>query len=85
MSKPRAEFPCPVDGWETEWEAECPTYRSSRYGWMRCAPTCGNASRYTCTNPDCDWEYLQGVNWDNPNWGEYRHLQGARPDWMGEA
>lgn len=76
------EFPCPVDGYETKWEPECPTYRGSRGYWMRCTPVCGNASRYTCTNPTCDWEYLHDVNWDNPNYARYRDTNGVKPEWL---
>lgn len=79
------ENPCPRCRAETKWEPECPTYRRGDGPWMRCTPVCGNASAYTCTNDECEWEYLDGVSWDNPNYGRYRHLQGERPDWLIEA
>ena len=79
-----ATMPCPRCQSETEWSPECPTYRRSDGLWMRCFPVCGSASSYSCTNLGCDWEYLDGVAWENPNWARYLDMNGERPEWLGE-
>ena len=78
------ENPCPLCGSETTYTPECPTYRSGSGTWMRCFPTCGNASSYSCMNLECDWEYLEGVSWGNPNWARHLPTNGVRPGWLGE-
>lgn len=82
MADKKIENPCPIDGAETEHNAECPTYKRYDGTWMRCSSPCGNASSYSCTNPDCDWMYLEDVSWDNPNYARYLPTNGPKPEWL---
>lgn len=69
-------FRCPECGFISWPDSGCPTYANGDGTWMRCYPSCGNATEWECTNDDCDWSYLEWTNNPNKNVGK------IRPHWM---
>lgn len=69
---------CPKCKSEVASGPECPTY-PNRGTMYRCMPVCGNAWEYWCTNNNCDWAYIEGLNAMSPR---YDANLRNKPSWI---
>lgn len=71
---------CPKCEAEVMSGPECPTYNRNGIQY-RCSPVCGNAWEYWCSDDNCDWAYISGLN---PMNNRYDANLRNKPSWIVE-